>query len=444
MRDSKKALLCIALALSFTSLVLYQWLQQRVLSDHRQAAFSLIQLRSALKNSLAASPPLSTDEANTTLFLYAGTLVILGASTGYVWLLALRKSAEQTPDVLSMWEQLSSPLALLTTDLQIAHANASFLRLTNMNLPQVSAYSLTDLIVDLEGRHFLGDPKGLRNRSVAREMTALLLSVDNQDAPHVVRFSLASLTGNLYTNTKQNAAFVATFQNLDAEFTVVTVREQLWQVLGSVLRAHLRIARDLLEKVCASAQERLTAESIKALTLAQDESRRLERMILNLVMVEAGNSLPFQLDIGSCQSGTIIEKAISAVRAEARKANQTIDIQDEDFELHADQDIIVQVLINLISNAISHTPPGGRIMIRGFQTDRSARFEVHDTDPGIPEDTRAQLFDRYRRGGFRNPDRKGLGLGLALCKVLVETHGGTISVTAVCSGGSNFFFELPV
>lgn len=108
-----------------------------------------------------------------------------------------------------------------------------------------------------------------------------------------------------------------------------------------------------------------------------------------------------------------------------------------------DSDRAHQVLANLVSNAIKFTPRGGRVEIRAERIEDDLCFAVQDTGPGIAEDQREAIFDRFRQlqNGATNND--GHGLGLYICRAIVEAHGGWIRVESAPSGGSSFVFTLP-
>jgi signal transduction histidine kinase len=110
-------------------------------------------------------------------------------------------------------------------------------------------------------------------------------------------------------------------------------------------------------------------------------------------------------------------------------------------EVTADRERVVQVLSNLIANALRFTPRGGRIAMTAEHDGPRVRFEVSDTGPGIAEDQIPRLFERYWQG--RSPHRGSLGLGLYICKQLVAAHGGDIGVRSRLGDGSTFWFTVP-
>ena len=111
-------------------------------------------------------------------------------------------------------------------------------------------------------------------------------------------------------------------------------------------------------------------------------------------------------------------------------------------EINADESRVVQVLSNLIRNAIKFTPDGGRIMLRAQAQEGAVRFSVTDSGIGIDPALHERIFDRYwhASAGAR---KRGTGLGLSIAKGIVEAHGGRISVDSAAGAGSTFSFTLP-
>jgi signal transduction histidine kinase len=119
--------------------------------------------------------------------------------------------------------------------------------------------------------------------------------------------------------------------------------------------------------------------------------------------------------------------------------------EDRDVHVQADPQRLKQVLLNLLSNAVKYNKSGGRVTITcaGVPEDR-VRICIADTGVGIPTDKLDRLFTPFDRLGAEHSGVEGTGLGLALCKRLVEAMGGTIGVDSVVAQGSTFWVELPV
>jgi signal transduction histidine kinase len=106
----------------------------------------------------------------------------------------------------------------------------------------------------------------------------------------------------------------------------------------------------------------------------------------------------------------------------------------------ADGGRVLQVLSNLVGNAVKFTPKEGRIVIRADSAPGGVRFSVADTGPGIPQEQLGKLFGRFWQG---NPaDRRGIGLGLSIAKGIVDAHGGRIWVESRVGEGTTFYFTL--
>ena len=107
--------------------------------------------------------------------------------------------------------------------------------------------------------------------------------------------------------------------------------------------------------------------------------------------------------------------------------------------------LIIQVLVNLIDNAIKYTPPGSVICIRGIKTDGKAQISVEDNGPGISEEMKPHIFEMFYTGKTTVADsHRSLGLGLALCHSIIEAHNGTLILTDHVPHGCNFIFTLPL
>jgi two-component system sensor histidine kinase KdpD len=141
----------------------------------------------------------------------------------------------------------------------------------------------------------------------------------------------------------------------------------------------------------------------------------------------------------------IISEAVSRVKNRAGKHEIKISIPDELIMIPADGTLIEQVVVNLLDNAIKHTPDGSGINVSVKPEKQRVVFEVSDNGPGIPGDDLPYVFNRfYKSEKTTDTVRRGIGLGLTICKSIIEAHGGVISVQNKPSGGAVFRFTLPI
>jgi signal transduction histidine kinase len=140
----------------------------------------------------------------------------------------------------------------------------------------------------------------------------------------------------------------------------------------------------------------------------------------------------------------IVDEAVDLMHPLALNAGLTFESHvSPDFPaLCVDQGRVLQVLSNLVGNAIKFTPRGGTVTLFVTSDASVARFCVRDTGAGIAADQVPHIFGRFWQA--RRTDRRGLGLGLAIAKGIVEAHGGTIWVESVLGTGSDFVFTVPI
>jgi signal transduction histidine kinase len=113
--------------------------------------------------------------------------------------------------------------------------------------------------------------------------------------------------------------------------------------------------------------------------------------------------------------------------------------------IHADRDKLIRIITNLVDNAIKFTPGGGHVTITAEQnTPQQVTIKIIDTGPGIPQDYREKIFERFIQVPGQYGRRHGTGLGLAFCRLTVEAHGGEIWVAPNPEGGSIFSFTMPI
>ena len=148
-----------------------------------------------------------------------------------------------------------------------------------------------------------------------------------------------------------------------------------------------------------------------------------------------------------CDLREVLEHAIAAtsgVMAE-RQVRVATDLAPVPAIVRVDRDRLVQVAVNLLSNAAKFVPEeGGRVLVRLLAERDSFVVRVEDNGPGVPEDYRASVFERFRQvGGSRKGKPKGTGLGLTISREIVEHFGGRIWIEEAALGGAAVCFTLP-
>lgn len=166
--------------------------------------------------------------------------------------------------------------------------------------------------------------------------------------------------------------------------------------------------------------------------------------LLDMTRIQAGR---FSIRPEATNFPEIVESAVGrfARQAAEKKLLLINEVETTLPPIYADRERITQVVSNLLGNAIKFTPEGGRIQVRARRADGVLRCEVEDSGPGIEEEARQKVFQRFGQLDTSSTRRQGgLGLGLSISKAIVEGHGGKIGVESTPGEGCTFWFELPL
>lgn len=220
-------------------------------------------------------------------------------------------------------------------------------------------------------------------------------------------------------------------------------RDQMLGVVAHDLRNPLNTMLMAAELLADSAPP--DSPTHRHATIVQRAGERMNRLVQDLLDVKRMESgrLAIEPRRMSCQS--LVLEAVETLRSLASSASVDLvmdAVGDEPPPVLADPHRIQQVFSNLIGNAIKFTPKGGRVIVRCKSGQDVVQFEVRDTGPGIPAEHLPHIFGQFWQANRR--DQRGIGLGLAIAKGIVEAHGGKIWVESAPGAGSSFLFTLPV
>jgi PAS domain S-box-containing protein len=178
----------------------------------------------------------------------------------------------------------------------------------------------------------------------------------------------------------------------------------------------------------------------RAILRSAERMERLTRDLLDITRIEAGH---LRVEPGTEDVRALIEEAMKSADFAAGRTGVFLSsrLPDDLPPVRADAARMLQVLDNLLANAIRHTPQGGRVTVAADTSPESVRVCVADTGTGIPPERRDQVFGRYYQG--EPSEHGGAGLGLAIAKGIVDAHGGSIWLETEVGKGTTFFFTLP-
>lgn len=225
-------------------------------------------------------------------------------------------------------------------------------------------------------------------------------------------------------------------------------RRNLTADIAHELRTPLHIIQGNLEGVIDGVYQPTPAH----INTTLEETKLLARLVNDLQTLSLAETGQLPLHTTRFRLADLIEDLASSFSSQA--ASLGIDLKtsitDQAQELTADYDRLNQVLSNLLSNALRHTPSGGTVAIHteSIQNEaqpetRGVRITIQDTGSGIPAEDLPFIFDRFWRGDKSRSERTHSGLGLAITKQLIRAHGGTVAARSVVGKGSSFVIELP-
>jgi len=174
------------------------------------------------------------------------------------------------------------------------------------------------------------------------------------------------------------------------------------------------------------------------------EARRLVRMVEGLLQVarlESGAQSMAREDVVPAR---LLESAVAALEVQAKDAGVSFDIAGAETlpSLRGDPDKLAQLFLNVLDNAVKHSPRGTTVNVRGSRDDGAVVVRVRDAGSGLPQGAQTRLFQRFYRG--ENAQRDGAGLGLAIAQAIAQAHGGSIRASNVEGGGAEFAVRLPL
>jgi signal transduction histidine kinase len=190
-------------------------------------------------------------------------------------------------------------------------------------------------------------------------------------------------------------------------------------------------------------EEMPAEERVRMVEIIQRSTERMERLIrdlLDVARIEAGG---FTIDLTEQDPVEIVHEAVSLQKVLA--TDKTIDLEAEIAEplptINADRERILQVLQNLIENALKFTPEDGQIRVRAEEVPGAVRFSVADTGTGLGPEELEHLFDRFWQ--VRKTKKSGAGLGLAIARGIIDAHGGEIWAESEPGRGTTISFTVP-
>ena len=368
------------------------------------------------------------------------------------WVMIMYEKAKPTKAAFSVLRELLLSLSVLTAASIVGYVFKAF-HLTDANI--IMLYLIAVLIISIITSKIqyclisAGVGVILFNFFFTYPEFSLSAHAAGYPITFVTMFIAAFIAGTLANKLKRNILIAEQNAREREEAALLAQNEQL---RANMLRSISHDLRTPLTSISGNASTLMSGESFldeatkqQIYTDIYTESMWLIGMVENLLYATRIEDGRMQLHISVEILDDIVREAVRHIERMHTKRNIIVDIHDEIIPVKADANLIVQVIVNLIDNAIKHSEEDTPISISVRREHDFAVIAVADNGIGIPQEEKEKVFDMFYTGGSRSSDsRRSLGLGLALCKSIINAHGGIIAISDNTPKGTIVHFHLPI
>jgi signal transduction histidine kinase len=236
------------------------------------------------------------------------------------------------------------------------------------------------------------------------------------------------------------------YRDISARMALERTKDEFVSVVSHELRTPLTSLRASLGLLASGVLDDQPEKTGRMLEVAVSNTERLVRLINDILDVERIESGLVTMDIQPWNVRELLEQASGEMSSLAGASGVSLKVESSpDLTMLIDRDRMIQTLANLISNAIKFSDPGADVLIRAHADDSRVVVEIEDHGRGIPSEKLETVFDKFQQvDASVSREMGGTGLGLTICKSIIEQHGGEIAVESIEGEGSTFTFWVPV
>ncbi len=255
--------------------------------------------------------------------------------------------------------------------------------------------------------------------------------------------TLIDMLWSVYWSDKEQSMFCVAHDDTERK-ELESRKQDFFRMISHDLRSPLCSLQVLLESVAEGHYDGRPEKIKEKAKLAESSTTRMLDLVNAIMDIAKMESGALQLELESVPLESIITRSQEAVKDLADKQGVTLEAAGTALEAYVDKDYLIQVLVNLISNAIKFSPPASTVTVSCEELGDLIQVNVIDRGRGIPAEFLKSVFEKFKQVAKTDGRQKrGTGLGLPICKAIVEAHGGNIGVTSDGASGSTFWFRIP-
>jgi PAS domain S-box-containing protein len=245
-------------------------------------------------------------------------------------------------------------------------------------------------------------------------------------------------------DSKQGKKFLANILDVSERREVEKLKRAFVATVTHELRTPLTSIKGALSILRSGALGPMSESMKNTVTIAERNSTRLMALINDILDTEKLQAGTVQMNKVNIRLEKVVERALESVNSFAEQHDVRVESAVTKASVYIDQDKVVQVIVNLVSNAVKFSPVESTVSISFEEKENLVEVRVTDQGIGIPQHSQSMLFQRFQQIQSEDPRHKGgTGLGLAICKQIIEQNGGSIGVRSKEAEGSTFWFTIP-
>ena len=350
------------------------------------------------------------------------------------------------------WRTLldNMPLLIVAFDLQgqVKYANPYLLKFTEYKKEEIIGCNWNEKVVHPEYRQKAKKVFKTILKPNASSLNHLKVILTKSGEEKVITWNSTQLRNH----QGKPIGMICIGVDITERHAVEKMKDEFISVVSHELRTPLTAVRGALSLLAGGVVTPESTQGKKTLKIAAESTERLVRLVNDILELERLQSGKIELVKQKINAKELIQKAIEQVQIIAEKADICLKLQKANVTVYGDSDRLIQVLTNLLTNAIKFSPPNSSVCVcarikypENAEQQPYVLFIVKDQGRGIPSEKLETIFERFHQVDASDSRQKGgTGLGLSICRNIIEQHNGKIWVESTTGKGSTFYFTIPM